>query len=261
MCQLLADSMVAALRLEWKWLPDRLPQRRNYCRQSGVDCGFYAAWWMEDEIRAAAGEGYFVNKYPAEMPVREKMCSLFKALQKANDDMLKDLQVQQDLEDIADFEYNEYAAKKAEETGTIMETLEEAAKKRMFAGEYGAGIEHDVEPGDGPLEHWAEQMMANAQLFEAHMKDVERVRLADKGVCSQCRFSAGCRRCWWPKTVRYWRRIECRSDLYEGYSPAAKAAAKGKAKAAGLPVPAAGGPAAKAKGKADGPAAKAKAKK
>ena len=220
---------------------------RGGCRQSGVDCGFYVAWWMEDEIRAAAGEGYFVNKYPAEMPVRVKMCSLFNALQKANDDMLKDLQLQQDLEDIADFEYNQYAAKKAEETGAIMETLEDAAKKRMFEGEYGAGIKHDVEPGDDALEAWAEQMMQQAQLFEAHMKDVERVRLADKGVCSQCRFSAGCRKCWWPKTVRYWRRKETRDEHWEGYNPGAKAAAMGKAKAA-----------AKAKGKAA--AAKAKAK-
>ena len=150
-------------------------------------------------------------------------------------------------------EYNQDAAKKAEETGAIMETLEDAAKKRMFEGEFGAGIKHDVEPGDDALEAWAELMMQHAQLFEAHMKDVERVRLADKGVCSQCRFSTGCRKCWWPKTVRYWRRIECRDRHWEGYSPGAKAAAMGKAKAAG-----AGGPAAKAKGKAA--AAKAKAK-
>ena len=212
-----------------------------------MDCGFYAAWWMEDEIRAAAGEGHFVKGYPAGMPVREKMCSLFQALQRANADMLRDLQKQQDAEDIADYEYNEAAAKKAKETGAIMETLEAAATKSMFAGEYGAGIKHDVEPGDEALQAWAEQMVEHGQLFEAHMKDVERVRLADKGVCSQCNFSAGCRKCWWPKTVRYWRRIETRDDYWEGYNPGAKAAAMGKAKAA-----------AKAKGKAA--AAKAKAK-
>ena len=92
---------------------EKMGQESGGCRQSGVDCGFYAAWWMEDEIRAAAGEGHFVNGYPAGMPVREKMCSLFKALQKANADMLRDLQEQQDAEDIADLEYNEAAAKKA----------------------------------------------------------------------------------------------------------------------------------------------------
>ena len=140
-----------------------------------------------------------------------------------------------------------------------MKNLEEMAKKRMYGGEHGVAVVFDVEPEDDALEHWAELMMANGQLFEEHMKDVERVREADKGVCSRCNFTAGCNRCWWPKTVRYWRRIECRSGLMEGYTPAAKAAAKGKAKAAGLPVPAAGGPAAKAKGKAA--AAKAKAKK
>ena len=202
---------------------------------------------MEDEIRAAAGEGHFVNGYPEGLPVREKMCSLFQALQKANADMLKDLQTKQDAEAIADIEYNEAAAKKAKETGAIMETLEAAATKSMFAGEFGAGIKHDVEPGDEALQAWAQQMVEHGQLFEAHMKDVERVRLADKGVCSQCRFSAGCRKCWWPKTVRYWRRIECRDHYWEGYSPGAKAAAMGRAKAA-------------AKAKAKAAAAKAKAK-
>ena len=149
--------------------------------------------------------------------------------------------------------------KKAEETGTAMQNLEEAAKKRMFGGEHGVAVVFDVEPEDDALEHWAGCMMEHGMLFEAHMKDVERVREAAKGVCSHCNFRAGCPRCWWPKTGRYWRRIERRSEFMEGYTAAAKAAAKGKAKAAGLPVPAAGGPAAKAKGKAA--AAKAKAKK
>ena len=111
------------------------------------------------------------------------------------------------------------------------------------------------------MEHWAQNMMESGMLFESHLKDCQRVKASDKGVCSHCNYHAGCYRCYWPKTVRYWRNQECRAALMEGYTPAAKAAAKGKAKAAGLPVPAAGGPAAKAKGKADGPAAKAKAKK
>ena len=172
---------------------------------------------------------------------------IIKALQNANANMLRDLQKQQDAEDIADLEYNEAAAKKAKETGAIMETLEAAAKKSMFAGEFGAGIKHDVELDDASLQHWAQQMVELEQLFPAHMKDVLRVKLADKGVCSQCNFSVGCRKCWWPKTVRYWRRKECRDAFWEGYSSAAKAAAMGKAKAG-----------AKAKGKAA--AAKAKAK-
>ena len=131
----------------------------------------------------------------------------------------------------------------------------------MFGGITGVDIVFDVE-SEGGLEVWAENMLKHGCIVvEEHVKDCERVRAADKGVCSHCNYSAGCTRCWWPKTVRYWRNKETREEVMEGYSPAAKAAAKGKAKALGLPVPAAGGPAAKAKGKAAGPAAKAKAKK
>ena len=255
MCILLADTLVGELKKEFKWLPNKLPERRNLCRQSGVDCGFYACWWMEDEIRAACNEGYFVNKYPAEMPVRAKMCSLFQSLKKSNDDMLKNMQLQQDNEDIAEAAYNEHAGKEAEETGTIMQNLEEAAKKRMFAGEHGVAVVFDVEPEDDALEAWAQCMLDQHLLFEAHEEQCLKVKAAGKGVCSHCGFRAGCYRCWWPKTVRYWRSKECRDELMEGYTPQAKAAAKGKAKAA------AGGPAAKAKGKDAGPAAKAKAKK
>ena len=111
------------------------------------------------------------------------------------------------------------------------------------------------------MEHWAQNMMDKGLLFESHLKDCQRVKFLNKGACSNCNYHAGCYRCYWPKTVRYWRNKECREALMEGYTPAAKAAAKGKAKAAGLPVPAAGGPAAKPKGKAAGPADKAKGKK
>ena len=135
------------------------------------------------------------------------------------------------------------------------------AKTKMYEAEHGVDIVFDVETDEGGLEAWAENMMKTGLRFEDHMKDCERVKKADKGVCSHCNYHAGCARCYWPKTVRCWRNQECRAALMEGYTPAAKAAAKGKAKAAGLPVPAAGGPAAKAKGKAAGPAAKAKAKK
>ena len=62
MCFLLADRLVAMLKEQkgrFQWLPEALPQRWNHCRQPGVDCGFYVAWWLEDEIRAANGEGFF----------------------------------------------------------------------------------------------------------------------------------------------------------------------------------------------------------
>ena len=256
--QLMADSLLAVLQPVFTWIPKKLPCRLNHCRQPRDACGFYVAWWLEDEIRAASGEGFFVNKYPAEAGIRDKMCRLFQSLESAHKKMLKDLKAEKEERDLAEKLFNEAAAKRAEETGKELETLQELATKKMQEGEFGVPIVFDVEGEEGGLEAWAASMMEHKMLFPKHLKICERVKAADRGVCSHCHFSAGCPRCYWPKTVRYWRSKECREKLMEGYTPAAKAAAKGRAKAAGLPVPAAGGPEAKAKGEAK---AKAKAKK
>ena len=51
LCGILANHLQTMLKHDPKgncqWLPADLPQRRNHCRQSGVDCGFYVAWWLE----------------------------------------------------------------------------------------------------------------------------------------------------------------------------------------------------------------------
>ena len=258
MLELMADSLLAVLQPEFTWIPKKLPCRLNHCRQPRVACGFYVAWWLEDEIRAASGEGFFVNKYPAEAGIRDKMCRLFQSLESAHKKMLKDLKAEQEQSDLAEALFNVAAAQKAAETGKKLETLQEQAMKKMQGGEHGVPEVFDVEEDGDSLEAWAENMMKEEMLFPEHLKICERVKKADKGICSHCSFSAGCRRCYWPKTVQYYRSKECRNEFMEGYFSAAKAAAKGMAKAAGLPVPAAGGPAAKAKGAAK---AKAKAKK
>ena len=148
-----------------------------------------------------------------------------------------------------------------QKSGKELQTLEELAAKRLHEGEHGLPIEFDVLGAEGGLEHWAHNMMESGMLFESHLKDSQRVKFLNRNACSNCNYHAGCYRCYWPKTVRYWRNKEMRAKLMEGYTPAAKAAAKGKAKAAGLPVPAAGGPAEKPKEKAAGPAATAPAPK
>ena len=216
---------------------------------------------LEDEMRAAAGEGRFGSGYPDVQRVRVKMHTLFKGLKVANSDLVQGRQEQEKAEQEAEDRFNEAAANEAKKSGKELQTLEELAAKRLHEGEHGLPIEFDVLGAEGGLEHWAHNMMESGMLFESHLKECQRVKFLNRNACSNCNYHAGCYRCYWPKTVRYWRNKEMRAKLMEGYTPAAKAAAKGKAKAAGLPVPAAGGPAEKPKGKAAGLAAKASATK
>ena len=60
MNRVLADSVLSMLKTTdgFEWLPMHLPQRINFCRQQLQQCGFFVAWWMEDEVRSAAGEGF-----------------------------------------------------------------------------------------------------------------------------------------------------------------------------------------------------------
>ena len=273
-----ADQLVSMLQTRLSWLPLQAPAQRNFCRQEETECGFYVAWWMEEELRRACGEGWCARGYPTILGnagVRTAMCSLFKSLEPVHQKILADMTALQKKEKAGEDLYNEAAAKKAKETGEELQTLEAAATAAVLKADFPVGFVFDIE-AEGGLEHWAEQMLEHKLLFEEHMKDCLRVKARGAGICSSCHYSSGCYRCYWPKTVRYWRNKECRNELMEGYTAKAKAAAKGKAKAqhfiscrapgpgprapgskaAGLPVPEAGGPAAKAKGKA----AKAKGK-
>ena len=68
--------------------------------------------------------------------------------------------------------------------GKELETLQQLATKKMQEAEHGVAMVFDVEGDEGGLEAWAEDMMKTGLLFEAHMKDVERVKKLDKG-CMQ----------------------------------------------------------------------------
>ena len=165
--------------------------------------------------------------------------------------MLEDMKFLADADAAREAAFNAKAAGDAAALGAIFKTLEQQATEAMFKSEVGVAIEFDVE-AEGGLEHWAAQILENHLLFEDHEADVKRVQAKGTTICSSCRFSGGCFKCWWPKTARYWRNKETRGKLMEGYAPAAKAAAK--AKAAGKPAAAKAKPAAaKPKMAAGGP--------
>ena len=74
---------------------------------------------------------------------------------------------------------------------------------------------------DGDLVSWATDVQH--ALTEEHKKNVEKVKLKKKSGCAACRMTT-CKTCWWPKTVRYWRRVETAgkfSDV-EGYDRVVK---------------------------------------
>ena len=75
----------------------------------------------------------------------------------------------------------------------------------------------------GDLEQWATDV--EALLSDAHQKQVKNVReqVGEKG-CLGCSYK-GCKRCWWPMTVRYCRMAETAAKFaaVEGYDRAMKA--------------------------------------
>ena len=68
----------------------------------------------------------------------------------------------------------------------------------------------------GDLEAWAKDV--ETVLNDEHRADCLKVRNRAEIGCTACRMTS-CGRCWWPKTVRYWRRVETGSCLAarEGY--------------------------------------------
>ena len=251
-----ADNICTELKkLEnMQWLGKTCPGRTNHAVQGALECGFYVCWWMEAELRVARGERPFLRGLPqigGHDGVRARLCSIFNNLEPSHKKMLEELQIAADADKAVEEAFNKEALEKAAATGAICKSLEEQATEAMFKNQPGIGLFFDVD-AHGGLEHWAQQMLDSHLLLPAHEADALRVKAKGTFVCSSCHFSGGCYKCWWVKTVRYWRRKETRGELMEGYTAQAKAMAKGKAAAAGKPKGAAAKPkAGAAKAKAD----------
>ena len=208
-CWIFADSLLTELKKlpEMQWLPQACPKRQNHCEQGPLECGFFTCWWMEEEVRRACGERPFCRGYPKILGPggqRELLCSVFETLEKANQKMQDEQKMLADADAAAEKAFNDKAAADAASLGVAFKTLEQQATEAMLKKDVGVPIVFDVEK-EGGLEFWAEQMLEQHLLFAAHEADALRVKDKGAGVCSSCRFSAGCFRCFWPKTVRYWK--------------------------------------------------------
>jgi hypothetical protein len=227
-CYLRADYLVQKLRAEetLSWLPPVLEHKTNSCSQAFLQCGFFVLWWCEEEWRERLGQGRWRRAWPNVGQVKDRMLKLFLNLEPAAKRLQTQLKELQEAEEKAGAASESAAGKAAAEAAAAVKA---AAGAMLHAGEKGEAVDLKIEPVGNDVEHWAEQVME--LMLPAHVADVKRVRSEGAGICSSCRWSSGCHRCLWWKTVRYWRNKECKGAFMEGYSETTKAAVKSKAKA------------------------------
>ena len=233
-CRLFADLMLVELKKSGlEWLPDAVPARVNAVAQGPLQCGFFVAFWCEEEMREKSGEGRWPSGPPSIVGVRRKMEKFLLNLEPVCMRVHQRMTNLDKAEEEAVKAHDEAAAV-AKATGAMDEsskTLAMKAAESMQAGKKGEAVDVEI-PADDDLEAWAIGMQE--LLLEAHQKDVEKVKATGIGSCAKCRWSAsGCAKCDWVKAVRYWRRQETKSKHLEGYSDGFKASVKAKAKAKG----------------------------
>ena len=82
--------------------------------------------------------------------------------------------------------------------------------------------------GQGGLEAWAAQVREQHLLMEVHENGARRVKENGADVCS-CRWYGGCYKCYWPKTVLFWRNAAKRASCAKAIAAASAKAAPVKA--------------------------------
>ena len=222
------------------WLPGDVSLcRTHHCRQGlDVSCGYYVCWFVEEELRRSLGDAPFSRGFPNVdgqiarlealvknvLPVEKKLQIALKSTAWIAETRRKRWPwgVKPSLE-IADKSPSlEIAAKTTLEAA--MEDLAATVLEKKDLGDVpGVDVAFPIAAYGGDVAAWATDVVA--VLSEEHQKLVEKVREKDlKMGCLACRYTS-CVRCWWPKTVRYWRRVETGSKHahVEGYDRLMKA--------------------------------------
>ena len=109
------------------------------------------------------------------------------------------------------------AAADADARAAARADVSKAIGKRDAADIPGVDLAFPLAEYDGDLESWAASV--ETILTEEHRADCKRVRdKVEAPGCPSCR-GGSCSKCWWPKTVRYWRRLETAGRFadVEGY--------------------------------------------
>ena len=226
---MVADMLMTKLKQEafkegvehLQWLPDNCPHRCNEAVQGTLQCGYFVAWWLEEEVRELQGQGRWCRGWPNAMQTRQSMQKVMANAVPAS------MKMQNDLQRLIDDEETEI--KKLFEAGILKAKFASIAKMEkelcgVASSDLGAGFKgeatdvpmHMVE--DQSLEDWAESIWP--LLLPAHKAKVKQVKETGIGICSKCRWESGCSECCWWKTVRYFRMKETRGKFMEAYGEA-----------------------------------------
>ena len=221
------------------WLPEVCPHRCNCSLQGTMQCGYFVAWWMEEEVRELMGQGRWCRGWPNAALTRQSM-------QKAMGNCVAaSIKMQKDLEKLKKAEEEEVNKLKAAgllkdkfaAVAAIHERLGAVAKADLAAGSTGGAVEVSLHLSEEQsVESWAEDILN--LLLPAHQEKVKVVRETMTGICSKCRWTSGCAECQWWKTVRYFRMKETKGKFMEAYGEAYVKTQKAKKK---MPIAAGGG--------------------
>ena len=115
----------------------------------------------------------------------------------------------------------------AAKDSAVAELMAEVVKTDDGTTFPGVNMAFPLKDFGGDLDAWA--TCVETMLTAAHREDVMKIRDKGEKGCASCTF-AGCRRCWWPHAVRYWRRLETGGHFHavEGYSRLVKTPTKMK---------------------------------
>ena len=207
-----------------QWLPESVEGCRiHHCRQrSDVSCGYFVAWFAEEELRQKYGESPMHRGCPDAGAVVKRM------LQVTHNLLPAERKLQANLKAGTSSKSGAAASSGATDAATAARAQAEVELQdtldRTACPDTAVRAEFSLEEFGGDIEHWATNVMQ--LLSAAHQVDVSTVKHKHPVTgCSKCHDpeATGMKRCWrcyWPHTVRYWRNLETQGRLGEGYAAA-----------------------------------------
>lgn len=191
-CLSQAQAMLRLLKLSDK------VERRNVARQTGVDCGHWVCWYVEDAMRAFAGEGRASQGWPSEKirQCKSRTQAWHKALTvsfgKWRDKRQDEKKHEADRKKLQAQGARQYLEKKG-----LLEKLTEAEVEMAKLLPGGEPVPEDVLARE--KEELAVALCRDALSVEdldlESRAAFEAVRDRGLGVCSSCRWTNGCLRC------------------------------------------------------------------
>ena len=203
-----------------EWLPaDVSSCRTHWCRQGAdVSCGYFVCWFLEEEMRRSLGE----CPWSRGSPNVDRQIDRLQAL--VNNVLPVEKKLQAALKSTKSIAETPLEPAAKTPLDTALEDVAAIVLEKKDVGDVpGMDKPFPIADYDGDMEAWATDVVA--LLSDDHQKLVKKVReQVGKEGCKACSYQT-CKRCWWPKTVRYWRTAEtgAKHAAVEGYDRLMKA--------------------------------------